>query len=217
MKLLENFPRTESKSKFQTAVNELVSESESIEEFIYLALDRDFKLQMSKFQEGSSPEILMVEMKNNKFPRKQEQETTVVAIPLSQIKKPAGYKALNETVHRFSDQKGILIDTSWWEKRDSRLRIREDRWDPELRMAPPGSLRELILSYLYSSIGIVSVKRDLAHIQAGVRDVVHLELVSLRNLNKKGPYFREVIHIELDRLAKLVKKRKNKGITEVAH
>jgi len=209
MKHLENFSNTTIKSDFQIELSELVSEAASIEEFIYLALKNYFQLQMTRFKEGDSPDIMMVEVKQRRCAlKKRKDESTVVAIPMSQIKKPAGYKALDETVHQFSDKEGVLVDSTWWDKRDSRLRIREDKWNPELFMAPPGSLRELILSYLNSSVGLVSIKRDLAHIKAGVRDVAVLELVSLRNLNSEGPYFREALHVELGKLKKLVEKRK---------
>jgi len=188
---------------------QIIKEADSIEDLVLRAIEQFLEIRMIVLKEQ---DLLMIELVGEKSLTRRIQSPVIAGIPLKQIKRPQGYQPLNETFHKFADKDGYLHDAGWWRKRDARLGVKQDKWNPEIVLAPAGSLRELILSYLLSRTGSVSIKRDIVHIASGVKHSAELELLALGDVKAKGPYFREMIHIRIDYLERLVRNRKKKTL-----
>jgi len=189
----------------------IMLQAKSLEEIILKAVRAHFSLKIGVAHiEGEKKIILEFQKSTGRSP---ESPCAFAYIPPKMIHKPTGYQPLNEEIHRFADQEGYVVDETWWENRNKRLRIRFDKWNSDLLLAPAASLRELILSYLLSSMGIVTIKPTIIDLSPGPKSALLLELVYLESLHDEGPTLIEHLHMRLDHLENLIKKRKARQST----
>ncbi len=90
-----------------------------------------------------------------------EKPLAFARLPLPSVLKIYGkFAPLPEKAYRYADQPGSTPNIEWFERRDRRLGL---KWndDFDCRIIPARALGELILSYCFSSGGMVRVRKDL--------------------------------------------------------
>lgn len=94
---------------------------------------------------------------------------------------------------------------SWLEERNARLKVRPDKWSGVSVMAA-SSLPVLLLDFLTSSgLPMLQLRRELAHVQSGVRDHVHVQANLMEQEHGFG--LRETFWVSLEKLGRLVAQR----------
>lgn len=191
-------------------LEELVAQSISLEEIITSLLEARHEMKFVRINVDDK-ELLCMDVKKDKIstilPPPISYEGSVF-FPIPLLKKYASWTPVCEKLYPFADQEGFTVDHEWFDQRDKKLKVKSDSWEG-IPLAPATSLLPLILSYVMSSAGMAQVKRELVHIQPGVRDAAQLQLTFMGE-NLTGPGFKEVVYVRLDRLQKLVQGRKEK-------
>ena len=175
----------------------------SIEELVLRCLNRHLSIDLIMNRDDDKRGIIFGDVKEG-VAGARSRRLGGILIFADEWKSWGRFSPLNTAMHHYADRKGCIPDLEWFEARDKRLRIKVDEWEGQV-IAPPGSLRELVMSYLLTEFSVVSIKRELAEIQHHVPDVAMLRMQSLPP-GQKG-FFLEEIAIRLDYLERLVTKR----------
>jgi len=200
-------PENDKTADERTLISQIITSSQSIEEFIYKATSASYRLRMAKLPEEENEVIAVTFEKYSSY----EHEPINAVLFSKKFPRPSGYKRLNLTPDLSADKSGATLSQVWWEARAKRLGIKDDRWNPDNQVAPASSLNEIVMSYLDAPCGIIEIRKDLLHIWAGVKYCLHLKLMVLFNDRlSSSASFEEDIHIPFDKLEKLINKRQAK-------
>ena len=197
---LPNIPGTE---KIYRPLIEELADKEAPFETIILSLANSWSDSLTIIAEpGGSYEKVLVSLEKNK------QVQGYLVISTDTLKRAYGrFEVLNENIFSYADKPGYLPDHAWFEKRAKRLRI---SWNDGLDsyLIPVSALPELMMSYLYSSGGMVLVKRDLIEDENTNRpfDVFKITLSFLGLKDERG--FHEQYLLPVKKLKKFFEKSK---------
>lgn len=180
-------------------IQQFVQASGSIEELVFEALNRRYQLRVGAF--GLATEgIMCVRIENSPFSLRKDDTQVWLKADIAEIQERYSWQPLNETLHDFADKDGYVVDVDWFEKRDRKLRVREDPWEGEI-IAPASALAPLILSYALSASGWASVSREIIELKSpAVCDAAKIDLAYVNPKTEKG--FGETICIRLDLIEK---------------
>jgi hypothetical protein len=119
--------------------------------------------------------------------------------------------ALRETVFKFADQEGFIVDAEWFDQRNERMGF-YDEGILDAPIADAESLAELVLSYALSNVGLANIKADrMEPDMEAYGQFLRLELVFLGDVwkeDKDSPGFMEKVIIRLNPLRRLLKERR---------
>lgn len=96
----------------------------------------------------------------------------------SYVKKHFKFKPLKEEMLTYADKPGYLIDQDWFDSRNARLKIKEHEIWGEM-MLPVPSMTEVLLSYAYSTQGMVKISLEPYNPSHNIPELLLMELVFL--------------------------------------
>jgi hypothetical protein len=180
-------------------IGTLCEKSLLFEELLYHLIEHRFDLHVFLFQDEYGV-VIRVE-KSDGVSREKNTVLGHIFTEASALRTKYKPKTIPEKAEKI-DEMTFQVDEYWYQKRDQRLRLREER---NSVFAPAGSFVELVLSYAIPR-GMIEIRRTL---QAGDDHIPHFcaELfLRYAPLNCNGVQ-EERICVRLDQLQRLVDRR----------
>lgn len=196
-------PRSTGDPKLVKKLKALLPESPSLEELVLTCLQSELTMNITRRREDGI-HVLCIGL--TEFLKKQP--SAFIFITEHEYEQWGRCKPVDTTVIRNKESGELEPDHEWYNTWAKRLRIKADPWEGVIT-APPGSLYELVMSYVTTKRGHARISRELAELDhRGCCEVAELTLQAPAK-NQEG-LVQEQVSIEFRKLQILVENRTRK-------